>query len=127
MSAPAQPVASEKALVEKRDVIATATALTVKSIGYALHRYVLPKESFSEMIASGGGTKNPTLMAWLANSLRDSGLRMRSSDEFGVPSEAKEAVAFAVLAFETWNRRPSNVPSATGAKRAAVLGKICYP
>jgi anhydro-N-acetylmuramic acid kinase len=118
---------NEKAVVEKRDVIATATALTVQSIRDAVLRYVLSKGSFSEMIASGGGTKNPTLMAWLAKALQDSGLRLRSSDEFGVPSEAKEAVAFAVLAFETWNRRPSNVPSATGAKRAAVLGKICYP
>src|SRR5207302_2518865 len=125
-SPPMQPPrASEKTVVEKRDVIATATALTVASIRDAVDRYVLRKGSFTgnftEMIASGGGTKNPTLMAWLASALRHSGLRLRSSDEFGVPSEAKEAVAFAVLAFETWNRRPSNVPSATGAKRAAVL------
>ena len=79
------------------------------------------------MIASGGGTRNPVLMAWLANELRELGLKLRSSDEFGIPSEAKEAVAFAVLAFETWNRRPANMPSATGAKRVAVLGKISYP
>ena len=55
------------------------------------------------------------------------GLHIRSSDEFGLPSEAKEAVAFALLAYQTWNRRPSNVPSATGAKRPAMLGKISYP
>jgi anhydro-N-acetylmuramic acid kinase len=55
------------------------------------------------------------------------GIKIRFSDEFGLPSEAKEAVAFAMLAYETWHRRPSNVPSATGAKRAAVLGKISYP
>jgi anhydro-N-acetylmuramic acid kinase len=54
------------------------------------------------------------------------GIVVRFSDEFGLPSEAKEAVAFAVLAYETWNRRASNVPSATGAKRGAVLGKISY-
>jgi anhydro-N-acetylmuramic acid kinase len=65
-------------------------------------------------------------MAMLAKELRPLALTIRSSDEFGLPSEAKEAVAFAVLAFETWNRRPSNVLSATGAKRPAILGKISY-
>jgi anhydro-N-acetylmuramic acid kinase len=109
------------------NAVATATALTVRSIANAIQRFVLSKGSFAEVIASGGGTRNPVLMAWLANELRELGLKLRSSDEFGIPSEAKEAVAFAVLAFETWNRRPANMPSATGAKRAAVLGKISYP
>jgi anhydro-N-acetylmuramic acid kinase len=113
--------------IEKRDVIATATALTVRSIGMAIERLVLSKGNFSELIVSGGGAKNPTLMAWLGNEVRGLGLHLRSSDEFGIPSSAKEAVAFAVMAYETWNRRPSNVPSATGAKRAVVLGKISYP
>lgn len=113
--------------IEKRDIIATATALSVRSIREALERFVSPKGIFSELIVSGGGAKNPTLMIWLANAVRDLGLHLRSSDEFGIPSSAKEAVAFAVLAHETWNRRPSNVPCATGAKRAVVLGKISYP
>lgn len=113
--------------VEKRDVIATATALTARSIRDAIFKCVLPKANFLELIVSGGGTKNPTLMAAIGNEVRNSGLQVRSSEEFGIPSEAKEALAFAVLAFETWNRRPSNVPSATGAKRRAVLGKISYP
>jgi anhydro-N-acetylmuramic acid kinase len=78
------------------------------------------------MIVSGGGAKNPTLMAMLANQLRPLNLNLRSSDEFGLPAEAKEAAAFAVMAFETWHRRPSNVPAATGAKRPAILGKISY-
>jgi anhydro-N-acetylmuramic acid kinase len=111
----------------KEDLIATATALTACSISDAIRRYLLPRAKFSEVTASGGGTRNPVLMAMLANELGALELQLRTSDEFGIPSEAKEAVAFAVLAFETWHRRPSNVPSATGAKRRAVLGKISYP
>jgi anhydro-N-acetylmuramic acid kinase len=78
------------------------------------------------MILSGGGAKNATLVRMLGENLTPLGIQLRFSDEFGLPSPAKEAVAFAVLAYETWNRRPSNVPSATGAKRSAVLGKISY-
>jgi anhydro-N-acetylmuramic acid kinase len=78
------------------------------------------------MIVSGGGAKNPTLMAMLRREIAPLGIGLHFSDEFGLPAEAKEAVAFALLAHETWHRRPSNVPSATGAKRAAILGKISY-
>jgi len=111
----------------KRDVIATATALTAASIADAVQHFVLRRDGkYRDFIVSGGGAENPTLMAMLANALRPLGLQIRSSDEFGVPSAAKEAVAFALLAYETWNRRPANVPSATGAKRPAILGKISY-
>ena len=113
--------------VEKRDIVATATALTARSIADALRRFVLRrKDTYHDFIVSGGGANNPTLMAMLANELRPLGLQIRSSDEFGLPSEAKEAAAFALLAFQTWNRKPSNLPSATGAKRPAILGKISY-
>jgi anhydro-N-acetylmuramic acid kinase len=113
--------------VEKRDVVATATALTAKSIVDALRRFVVRgTRAYRDFIVSGGGASNPTLMAMLANQLRPLGLQIRSSDEFGLPCEAKEAAAFALLAFQTWNRKPSNVPSATGAKRPAILGKISY-
>jgi anhydro-N-acetylmuramic acid kinase len=87
----------------------------------------LPKGNFSELIISGGGARNPTLVSSLAKEVGRVELHLRSSDEFGIPSSAKEAVAFAVMAYETWNRRPSNVPSATGAERAVVLGKISFP
>jgi anhydro-N-acetylmuramic acid kinase len=111
----------------KRDVVATATALTARSIAEALRRFVITRRSsFSEFIISGGGVNNPTLLAMLANELRPFGLRIRVSDKFGVPSEAKEAMAFALLAYQTWKRQPSNVPSATGAKGPAILGKISY-
>jgi anhydro-N-acetylmuramic acid kinase len=116
----------------KEDVVATATALTARSIADAVRQFVThesgaaSKSSFREMILSGGGSRNATLVGMLEDGLAPLGIQVRFSDEFGLPSEAKEAVAFAVLAYETWNRRPSNVPSATGAKRAAVLGKISY-
>ena len=116
----------------KQDVVATATAMTVQSIADAVRRFVIPrrgpnrKNIFREMIVSGGGARNATLMKMLAKSLTPLGIRVRLTDEFGLPSEAKEAVAFAALAFETWNRRPSNMPSATGTKRTAILGKISY-
>jgi anhydro-N-acetylmuramic acid kinase len=111
----------------KPDVVATATALTARSIADAIHRFVLPRQkSYRELVVSGGGAKNPTLLAMLSNELKPLGIKLRSSDEFGIPAEAKEAVAFAVLAHQTWHHRPSNVPSATGAKRPAILGKISY-
>ncbi len=113
---------------DKRDVVATATALTAESIRQAVGRFVLRKAgSYREFVVAGGGARNPTLLAMLANALRPLNLVIRASDEFGLPAEAKEAVAFAVLAYQTWNRQPSNMPAATGAKRPAVLGKISFP
>jgi anhydro-N-acetylmuramic acid kinase len=112
---------------QRRDILATATDLTARSIADSVRRFVVRgRKSYREMIVSGGGAKNSTLMAMLRDELRPLGLGLRFSDEFGIPAEAKEAVAFALLAYETWNRRPSNVPSATGAKRPSILGKISY-
>jgi anhydro-N-acetylmuramic acid kinase len=126
----------------KPDIVATATALTAQSIADAIKRLVSPKfvfpatafrqltapqkQSRSQMIVSGGGARNPTLVAMLRRELAPFGISLHFSDEFGLPAQAKEAVAFALLAHETWHRRPSNVPSATGAKRPAILGKISY-
>jgi anhydro-N-acetylmuramic acid kinase len=113
----------------KQDVVATATALTARSIADAVNRFVVggkKTSTFHEIVLSGGGTRNATLVSMLAECLAPLGIVVRYADEFGLPSEAKEAAAFAVMAYETWNRRPSNVPSATGAKRPAILGKISY-
>jgi anhydro-N-acetylmuramic acid kinase len=115
----------------KADVVATATALTARSITGAITRFVLPRFASREphdhqMVVSGGGANNPTLMAMLRDEVAPLRISLHVSDEFGIPAEAKEAVAFALLAHETWHRRPGNVPSATGAKRAAILGKISY-
>lgn len=109
-----------------QDVIATATALTAKSISRAISRFVMPRGHFGEYLVSGGGTENRTLMKMLEQELSGMGLKLRTTGEFGVPSQAKEAVAFAVLAYQTWRRQPGNIPSATGADRPAILGKISY-
>jgi anhydro-N-acetylmuramic acid kinase len=111
----------------KQDIVATATALTARSISDSLKRFILKKSrSYKELVVSGGGAKNPTLLSMMSAELAKLGIRLRLSDEFGLPTEAKEAVAFALLAFQTWNRNPSNIPTATGAQRPAILGKISY-
>ena len=115
--------------VQKQDVVATATALTARSIADAVKRFVITpakRNCFREIIVSGGGAKNRTLTRMLSEFLAPHGIKVRFSDEFGLPAEAKEATAFAVMAYETWHQRPSNVLSATGAKRPAILGKISY-
>ena len=111
---------------KKEDVIATATALTARSISEAIRSFVVKKGEYRDYIVSGGGSRNLTLMKMLAQEIAEFGLKLRHSDEFGVPSQAKEAIAFALLAYQTWHRQPGNIPSATGAKRAAILGKISY-
>lgn len=111
----------------KQDIVATATALTARSIANSLRRFVVKKPgSFKELVVSGGGAKNPTLLSMISAEVAKLGIRLRLSDELGLPTEAKEAVAFALLAFQTWHRKPSNIPTATGAQRAAILGKISY-
>jgi len=112
----------------KEDVIATATALTAVSIAESVSRFALSRFGPGpvEMVASGGGTKNRTLMRMLREQLAALDVRLKTVDELGLPTDAKEAAAFAVLAYQTWHCQPSNMPSATGAKRPAILGKISY-
>ena len=115
---------------DEHDIVTTATALTARSIAISVRKFVLPlvepPERFREFVISGGGTKNLTLMRMICEELSSLKIRVRTSDDFGMPSEAKEAAAFALLAYETWRRLPSNVPSATGAQQPAILGKISY-
>jgi anhydro-N-acetylmuramic acid kinase len=110
----------------KADLVATATALTAQSIARALKTFVLPGSKYRDYVVSGGGSRNKTLLQMLGQETSPMGLRLRYSDDFGVPSQVKEAVAFALLAYQTWHRQPGNIPSATGAQRPAVLGKISY-
>ena len=110
------------------DAVATATALTAESIASSFRQFVWPKMQGApiDYIVSGGGAKNAALMTMLAESLEPFGCRLATTEQFGLPAEAKEAAAFALLAWATWNRLPGNVPSATGAKRLALLGQVTY-
>lgn len=107
------------------DLVRTATIFTALSIVDAINRFVLPRTSVAQLIVSGGGARNPLLCAQIAAALP--GVELLPSDELGVPGDAKEAFCFALLAYETLRGRPANLPSATGAKRPAILGKICHP
>ena len=110
------------------DIIATATALTVESIKMAFLRFVKPilANSVTDYILAGGGSQNVTMMTMLTEALAPLRCHVSVMDSFGLPSQAKEAAAFALLAFETWHHRPSNVPAATGAARPAILGEVIY-
>jgi anhydro-N-acetylmuramic acid kinase len=106
------------------DLIRAATIFTALSVVDAIQRFVVPRTKTQQLIVSGGGAHNPVIMAQLAAALAPIGVM--PSSEFGVDPDAKEAYAFALLAYETWHRRSGNLPSATGAKRGAILGKISY-
>jgi anhydro-N-acetylmuramic acid kinase len=121
--------------VKPADLVRAVTVFTALSVIDALNRFVLPKHKIDQLIVSGGGAKNPLIMAQLhaALSTRHSQGKQKGpaidilpSDDLGVPTAAKEAFAFALMAYETFHQRPSNLPSATGASGPAVLGKISY-
>jgi anhydro-N-acetylmuramic acid kinase len=107
------------------DVILTVTGVTAHSILYAFSLFIFSRTKVNELIVSGGGAHNPLLMKALGAAFEND-FRIREASELGVPGDAKEAFAFAVLAHETLQKRPANVPGATGAKKAVVLGKVCY-
>jgi anhydro-N-acetylmuramic acid kinase len=104
------------------DLIATSTALTAKTVAIGIQRH-LPTR-MDELFVSGGGAHNLFLMEALQEALPYA--RVATSAEVGIDVDAKEAIAFAILAHRTWKRLPSNLPSATGATRSVILGKVSY-
>lgn len=106
------------------DLVRAATIFTALSIVDALNRFVLPRHKIQQLIVSGGGARNPLILAQLSALLPD--IAVLPSARLGVPEDAKEAFAFALMAYETFHQRPANLPSATGARRPAILGKISY-
>ncbi len=106
------------------DLIRAATIFAALSVVDALDRFVLPKTKIHQLIVSGGGAYNPLILAQLSAALPR--IEVLPSSRLGIPEEAKEAFAFALLAYESFHRRPANLPSATGAHGPTILGKISY-
>jgi anhydro-N-acetylmuramic acid kinase len=119
---------ARKPRLSPHDILATATALTSRTIALAWKRFLAPRlnNTAVDYIVAGGGARNKTLMRMLAADLAPYGCAIQTTDDHGVPSEAKEAVAFALLAWHTWHRLPGNVPAATGAAHPAILGQVTY-
>ena len=109
------------------DALATATALTAETIARAYTQFAHPRMGAAtvDYIVSGGGARNATLMRMLAERLPKQ-VRLTTSEDFGLPAEAKEAAAFALLAWRSWHGQTGNVPSATGALRTVILGQVCH-
>lgn len=104
------------------DLLRTATELTARTIVDALRRFVFPVAKIHRLIVSGGGARNNLLLQRLKALLPQ--VSVHTSDEFGLPVDAKEAMAFAVLADRTMHRLPGNLPSVTGARKAMLLGAV---
>lgn len=122
-------LACQRQSSKPEDVLVTVTALTAETIAQSYKRFVAPKmknASGVDYIISGGGARNRTLMAMLAQRLEPLGCELAASGDFGLPVEAKEAAAFALLAWQTWHRLPGNLPAATGANKAVILGQVSY-
>jgi anhydro-N-acetylmuramic acid kinase len=115
---------SRRHKAKPNDLIRAATIFTALSIVDALNRFVLRRHMIHELIVSGGGARNPLILAQLAAALPQ--IAILPSGELGIPEDAKESFAFALLAYETFHHRPSNLPRATGASAPAILGKISY-
>ncbi len=105
------------------DLMATAADYTVETIGRALDEFVLPAHMIEELIVSGGGIHNRAIMRGLQSRL--AGITITGADSYGIPAQAKEAVAFAFLGHLCLSGLPGNLPAVTGAKSHAILGKIC--
>ena len=109
--------------VKNLDILTTVTAFTARTIADSYKQWILPKYNLSEILLSGGGSHNHTLIKFLAEYLSLS-IKIYSIDKFGISPNAKEALAFAILANETISGNPNNIPSATGAKESVIMGKV---
>ncbi len=117
----------QKNNLSDEDLVATVTMLTARSISDSYRRYVRERYPADMLIVGGGGSYNPVLLRYLQAEMEPLGVQVLTQEQLGQNSDAKEAVAFALLADYTLARRPNNLPAATGASRPVVMGKISYP
>lgn len=115
---------AEKMYVSNLDRIATATELTAITIAQEIAKFI-DHGNIEEVLISGGGRFNHTLMERIAFHLPKE-LHIKGTEEYGMPSEAKEAIVFALLGYQCYNKTPNNLPSATGAKHPVIMGKIAW-
>lgn len=115
-------IAARRENYSLEDLVATVTAAVAQSIIRAHERFIAPKHSIARLIISGGGAHNKTLVKLLKDGFPNTVVRI--SDEYKLPADAKEAVAFALLGNETLCGSPANIPGATGAAHPVILGKI---
>lgn len=108
------------------DLVATITMLTAWSIGDAYRRYISAHNPAEIMLVGGGGSYNPTLMRFLRDEMGPMGVEVLTQEQIGYSSDAKEAVAFALLADYTMAKLTNNLPNVTGAERSVIMGKISY-
>lgn len=109
------------------DIISTLTAFTAKSIVKAYKDFVLPKTSIDEIILGGGGAYNKCIISFLNKFFKEEFSqppKILTHNDFGIPNDFKEAIAFAILGYASFYKIPNNIPSATGAKKAVILGQI---
>jgi len=109
--------------IKDLDILATVTTFTARTIADSYKQWILPKHHLSEVILSGGGSHNDTLIKFLRQYLEPT-IQIHSINKFSISPNTKEALAFAILANETISYNPNNIPSATGAREAVIMGKI---
>ena len=118
----AEKIIEKYSELKSEDIVATLTMFTAKSISYNYKKFIIPNDKLEKVIIAGGGAHNKTLIRFIKEELE--GIEVLIQEDLGFSSDAKEAIAFAILGNETLNNNFSNIPSATGANEKVILGQI---
>ncbi|KAF3768145.1 hypothetical protein M406DRAFT_70239 [Cryphonectria parasitica EP155] len=122
----ADDILAQHQTASTEDLVATLTAFTAESIRKSVVDIVMKKSPIKQLVASGGGTRNKTLLGWLSDLMAKHGVEVVLSDAYGLPATYKEAIKFATLGFAMRNQLANNIPAAGGASSYAILGKLSW-